>query len=103
MVSTCPAHPTLPSLELTYSRPDYAELCGEDIATQPVLRFDGDLAAASNATLQNREQLSSSCLYGVPEIATSPLAILQSGRRAWPYIAVGVLMILFLLERRHHK
>ena len=82
---------------------DYAELCGEEITTQAVLRYDDDSATATNATLQSREVLQSSCLYGVPEIATSPLAILNSGRRAWPFIAVAVLMLLFLFERRHHK
>ena len=88
-----------------FTRPttEYAELCGEDITAQAVLRVDDDSAGANNATLQSREQLQSSCLYGVPEIATSPLAILHSGRRAWPFIAVGVLMLLFLFERRHHK
>lgn len=68
-----------------------------------MLRFDGDSAAASNATLQGRELLPSACLYGVPEIATSPLAIFKSSRRAWPFIAVAVLMMLYLSERRYHK
>lgn len=89
--------------ELTHPRTEYAQLCGEDITAQAVLRWDGGSEAASNATLQGREFLPSACLYGVPDIATSPLAILKSSRRAWPFVAVAVLMVLFVSERRFHK
>lgn len=82
---------------------DYAELCGEDLTAQAVLRFDADTASAKNATLQSRELLPNACIYGVPQIATSPLAILKSGKRAWPFFAVAVLMLLYLFERRSHK
>ena len=86
------------------STTEYAELCGEELTAQAVLRFDdGSAGTANNATLQSRELLQNSCLYGVPEIAISPLAILKSGRSAWPFIAVGVLVLLLLFERRHHK
>ncbi|KAH9919587.1 uncharacterized protein B0H18DRAFT_1026988, partial [Fomitopsis serialis] len=81
---------------------EYAELCGEELTAQAVLRFDDDPTPASNASLQSRELLSSTCVYGVPEIATSPLAILESGKRAWPFFAVAVLMMLYLFERRSH-
>ena len=65
------------------STTEYAELCGEELTAQAVLRFDDDSAGtAANATLQSRELLQNSCLYGVPEIAISPLAILKSGRVA---------------------
>ncbi|KZT69405.1 hypothetical protein DAEQUDRAFT_726701 [Daedalea quercina L-15889] len=82
---------------------DYAELCGEDITAQAVLRFDDDSTSTTNTTLESRELLSSACIYGVPEIATSPLAILESGKRAWPFFAVAVLMMLYLFERRSHR
>ena len=86
------------------STTEYAELCREELTAQAALRFDDDsTATAANATLQSRELLQNSCLYGVPEITISPLAILRSGRSAWLFIAVGVLVLLLLFERRHRK
>ncbi|TFY53404.1 hypothetical protein EVJ58_g9470 [Rhodofomes roseus] len=97
------AAPNVLALVVPAKLNDYAELCGEDLTAQAVLRFDADSAPASNASLQSRELLSATCVYGVPEIASSPLAIWESGKRAWPFFAVAVLMMLCVFERRLHK